>query len=300
MVAVVGFAMWKTRAREMGNNTIAPAEAVSEPVAAPPPTQVEPVAPPAAPRTNRVRTAAPAAPSPAAAPAVGDLMVSANPAGVAAQIDGGTAFMTPFTQSSVAVGTHTVTFSKAGYVSEMRKIEVAAGSKAMVAVTLQPQGAFVTVNSQPAGASVFVDGKEMGATPAKLTLSEGPHAISVRKDGYLPQSATPTLARGQEFLFSPELMAAGATTEIKTVGKFKKMFGGSGQEMGMVEVKSTPKGAEVTVNGQKVPKLAPVSFMLNPGNYEIEVRVDGYRPVKRVVSVQRGDQVRVEEQLVKQ
>jgi len=297
---LVVIALWSTRAREAAPESVAtqPESSTSQPAPAAPASS-------AAPRNNPARTARPkaaaAAPAPVipVAPTTGELMISANPAGTMVQVDDGSAEPGPLTKSGISAGPHTVVFSKAGYATESRKIDVVAGGKALVAVTLQPRGAFVTVASQPAGATIVVDGKESGLTPAKLVLSEGQHSITVRKEGFLPQSAMPTLSRGQEFQYSPELMAAGSTSEIKTVGKFKKMLGSGGQEMGMVEVKTNPKGATVMVNGKAVPKQTPVTFMLNAGNYEIEVKMDGYRSAKRVISLEKGGEMKVEEQLAK-
>ena len=40
------------------------------------------------------------------------------------------------------------------------------------------------MNSDPSGASLIVDGKPQGRTPKTLTLSPGPHKITVKKPGY--------------------------------------------------------------------------------------------------------------------
>ncbi|HVP42732.1 MAG TPA: PEGA domain-containing protein [Terriglobales bacterium] len=302
LLVVMLIALWNTRDRNAGPGTAATKEPTSpkeETVLSTTPAEPSPARTnPATPAKRRTVGAAPA-PSLPAAPATGELVISVEPAGTLVQIDDGASEPGPLSKTGVPAGSHTVIFSKPGYVSESRKVDVAAGGKALVAASLQPRGAFVTVASQPAGATILVDGKESGLTPAKLVLSEGQHNITVRKEGYLPQSAMPTLARGQEFKYSPELMTAGSTTEVKTVGKFKKIFGSNDREMGMVEVRTNPKGAAVTVNGQAVPKPAPVTFLLNPGNYEIEVRMDGYRTAKRVISLEKGGQVKVEELLAK-
>ncbi|HYX70774.1 MAG TPA: PEGA domain-containing protein, partial [Terriglobales bacterium] len=290
-------ALWNTKNAAPSVVTPQPTPAAEEtvPSAAPAPgTAVR--ANPTRPARAKTVAAAPGPTAPAA-PTTGELMISVEPAGALVQVDDAAPATGPLSKPDVAAGTHTVIFSKPGYVTESRKIDVTAGGKALIAITLQPRGAFVSVASQPAGATIVVDGRESGLTPARLVLSEGQHNITVRKDGYLPQSAIPTLARGQEFKYAPELLAAGTTAEIKTVGKFKKMFGANGQEMGMVEVKSNPKGATVLVNGNAVPKPTPVTFMLNPGNYEIQVQMTGYRIAKRVITLEKGGQVKVEEEL---
>jgi hypothetical protein len=46
-----------------------------------------------------------------------------------------------------------------------------------------------------------------------------------------------------------------------------------------------------------VDKATPVDFMLNPGNYLIDITMPGYKPVHRVVNVQEGVKIEVNENL---
>jgi len=57
--------------------------------------------------------------------------------------------------------------------------------------------------------------------------------------------------------------------------------------------------AEVLVNGQPVKKTTPVDFYLNPGAYELTLTMPGYKPVKKLVDVQKGGKVTVDETLAK-
>jgi hypothetical protein len=67
--------------------------------------------------------------------------------------------------------------------------------------------------------------------------------------------------------------------------------------MGAVNVKTQPKGAQVAVNNRILDKFAPVDFFLNPGTYVIDITLSGYKPVHRVVEVQKGGKVAVEESM---
>src|SRR5258708_37698081 len=87
--------------------------------------------------------------------------------------------------------------------------------------------------------------------------------------------------------------------DINTTGKFKKMFGGKGGDagMGIVSVKTQPKGAQVAVNQHLIEKTTPVEFLLDPGNYIIDITLSGYAPLHKVITVNRSDKVAVDESL---
>lgn len=242
-----------------------------------------------------------AAPAPKQVIVPGELVVNSNPAGAQFQIDGQSnpAWITPYIIPGLSPGQHTVTITRPGYVSEARSFEVASGSKSSVSFTLAPVGAFVTISSEPAGANVFIDGKATGhVTPTQITGEKGSHTILIRKEGYLDETTTAEFVAGQAFKFAPVLKALGMTSDIKTVGKFGKLFGGDkGAGMARVSVKTQPKGAQITVNRRMVDKPAPVDFLLNPGNYMIDITLSGYKPVHRVVTLERNGKIEVNENM---
>src|SRR2546427_11028061 len=87
-------------------------------------------------------------------------------------------------------------------------------------------------------------------TPYQITLEKGTHTILVRKAGYLDETTSVTGVLGQTTHYSATLRALGNVDQIKTVGKFKKLFGGKVTDpgMGKISVRTTPKGAQIAVN----------------------------------------------------
>ena len=61
----------------------------------------------------------------------------------------------------------------------------------------------------PPGAAISIDGKPMGESPleAPLAVGEGPHKLSVRKEGYVGYDATVEVVRGQVLFNSVELVS---------------------------------------------------------------------------------------------
>jgi hypothetical protein len=238
--------------------------------------------------------------APVAAPVTGGLSVDSSPQGAEVQIDGRheAGWVTPFTTAGLVVGGHTVSLSKPGYTAASRTAQVAAGQNAVLTVQLAELAAAISVNSEPAGAAITVDGKDTGkVTPAQIIVAKGSHSILVRKPGYLDASGALETAPGQTAQFSPTLKLTGNTENIKTVGKLGGLFGGAQENSGRVSVRTNPKGAQVSVNGQPVKKTTPVDFYLNPGSYELSLTLAGYKPVKKIIDVEKGGKLTLDETL---
>jgi len=282
---------------------VAPVQpAASEPQAQALPEEPAPKAAPVAARgkKDKGRKAVPAAHT--AVATTGDLSVDSTPEGAQLQIDGrgDAGWITPFSLSGLAAGTHTVIVSKSGYGQESHTVEVTAGNKASLSIHLVALNATMSVSSDPAGASIFVDGKDSGrVTPAQVVIEKGTHTILVRKAGYLDETTSASGAPGQTFHFAPTLRALGNADEIKTVGKFKKFFGGNSAQAGMgkVSVRTNPKGAQIAVNRRMLDKGSPVEFLLNPGNYVIDITATGYKPLQKVITVEKDGAVTIDETL---
>ena len=261
----------------------------------------EPVSGPPSGAVRTAKTKQPVVAAPVETPvATGGLSLDSSPQGAEVQIDGRhePGWVTPFTVTGLTVGGHTVSFSKAGHTGVSRTAQVAAGQNAVLAVQMAELAATISVSSEPAGASVLLDGKDTGkVTPAQIVVAKGSHKVVVRKQGYLEASGTLETVPGQPAQFSPTLKLTGSTENIKTVGKFGGIFGGAQENSGRVAVRSNPKGAQVTVNGQPVKKTTPVEFFLNPGSYEITLSLTGYKPVKKVVDVEKGGKLTLDETL---
>ena len=253
-------------------------------------------APPVRGKNARKKVAAPVA----AVVVPGQLAIDSTPQGAQVQIDGkiDPSWITPFTLSGLGAGQHSVTVSKAGYSSDTRTVDVASGSKAFVAARLTQLVATLAVSSTPAGANIYIDGKNSGkVTPAQVPVDQGQHVILVRKSGFIDETTSAQLTLGQTTNYSPTLRALGNVDDIKTVGKMKmKLFGGKeSQGMGTISVKTQPKGAQVAVNQHMLEKDSPVDFMLDPGNYIVDITMSGYAPIHKVITVDKGGKAVIDE-----
>jgi serine/threonine protein kinase len=236
---------------------------------------------------------------PAAVPALGELSVNSDPAGATFQVDGRSdgSFVTPLTVSQLAPGRHVVTFSKPGYQSQSLATEVVAGSRSTVMTRLSAQGGTVSISSTPTGANIAIDGHDSGkTTPAQFIVGNGQHTVTLKLPGYLEANTPVSIADGQNHSISPDLIPMGRTVDIKTTKKFG--LGGRGdKDMGKVNVRTNPSGATVLVNGQPAPKATPLEFSLNPGGYELTFQLPGYQTQKKIIVVDSGARLLVNQNL---
>ncbi|MFZ3341021.1 MAG: serine/threonine-protein kinase [Terriglobales bacterium] len=316
VILVIAIAMFFHVRTEDDGLTAAPRAVKTESVPPAPATapvqQVAPVEVPAPPVTEaqpnltvrrvprhaaRNRTAPP--PAPVVIP--GMALIDSSPQGVQFELDGKSnpSWVTPFTVTGLAPGKHFLSASKSGYSQEVRSMDVVSGGKTSVVLHLSPVNALVVVSSTPAGADITLDGKATHkVTPAQFAVEKGAHTVVLKKQDYLDETATADLGPGQNFQYAPKLRALGDSDAIRSVGRFKKLFGGESTEgMGTVSIHTKPKGAQVVINQRIMDKMSPMEVMMGPGNYVIDITLTGFKPVHKVINVEKDGKVVIDETL---
>jgi serine/threonine protein kinase len=324
LILVVAIAIWFHVRSEDDGSTAAPrpakaaASTTAQPaVQTPVARQTEKPASPVAPAVEAqpsltVRQVEPRAPknsrrasAPAPVVTLGEALIDSSPEGAQFQVDGKSdpTWVTPFAVASLSPGKHIISVSKSGYSSEIRSVEVTAGGTSSQTLRLAPVNGLVVVASTPPGAAVVLDGKPTGrVTPAQFAVEKGSHTVLLRKQGYLDETVTADLGAGQNFQYSPALRALGNAEDIRTVGKFK-LFGRGGDSaagMGVISIHTQPKGAQIAINQRVLDKLSPVDIMLGPGNYVVDVTLTDFKAIHKVVSVDKGGKVAIDEILERQ
>jgi hypothetical protein len=254
-----------------------------------------PVAQPGVP--SKARNARRKAVAPAIIP--GQLAIDSTPQGAQVQVDGSTDpnWVTPFAMTNLQPGQHSITVSKAGYSTDSRTMNVTSGNRATTVVHLAKLMATLVVKSDPPGANIYVDGRDMGTkTPGQISVDKGQHVVLVRILGYIDETMNAQFALGQTFNFSPTLRPLGNTDNLKTVGKMSKLFGGKGQAgQGTLSIRTQPKGAQIAINQHLLERGSPADVLLDPGNYVIDLTLTGHAPVHRIITVDKGGKVVVDE-----
>ena len=234
-----------------------------------------------------------------------ELDITSKPDAARVDVDGQSdpAWVTPFKAQHLAAGIHNVVFSKDGYISQTRAVEVVAGKNAAVAAELTPSSK-VVVGSNPQGASIWVDGKDSGmVTPSQIALEKGVHQVTVRQPGYREAFWEGNLTQGQTVNFSPVLLSLNQQSEKGSSPNFLNRFMGADtipDGKGLVHIRTVPEGATIIIDGHVAPKKTNARWPADAGVYSIDLQMAGYKPVHRNIQVQRGKIKNIDEILEKQ
>ncbi len=234
-----------------------------------------------------------------------ELNLTSQPDGAKVEVDGQTRpdWVTPLKVAHLEAGTHTVVFSKEGYVPQTRTLESLAGKSVGLSVELSPAAKMV-ITSNPPGANIWVDGRDSGmVTPSQLTLVKGLHEITVRTAGYREGFWEGNLTQGQTINFSPVLLSLDQHSDKGSSPTFLNHLLGADtipEGKGLVHIRTVPEGATIVVDGRVAPKKSNARWPADPGVYSVDLRMKGYKTVHRNIQVQRGKIKNIDEILEKQ
>ena len=123
------------------------------------------------------------------------------------------------------------------------------------------------ISSRPDQADVSIDGKRVGEkTTAQLKLTPGYHLIRVEKAGSGVAEQSVVIEADQINIFEFPLHAGDPVR-------------------GTLEVKTTPPGAAIVINGRDPRGASPSELELPPGIYGVRLSLDGYQTAEREVTI---------------
>ena len=125
----------------------------------------------------------------------------------------------------------------------------------------------LAVQSRPVGARVSVDGKERGVTPITIALPSGAHVLEVQVGKAEPRVIPLTIQAGIQTAQYIELQGV--------------------QSTGTLEIKSTPAGARVVVDGQPRGTTPATIRDLSAGDHTVVLEAGG-RKVTQAVKIDPG------------
>ncbi len=173
--------------------------------------------------------------------------------------------VTPLSEVEVAAGSKQLLI-KADYYEEFKtQIEIEGMDIVQTLnVALIPGWVEIQVETLPPGARVFVDDTPKGESPLSLKLSVGTHELTVSADGYKTWKEQLVLQRDQ-----PRMLD---TIRLQPAD-------------GILTIKTTPSGANVTVGGTFVGQT-PIEIPLQPDSkHDLLISKAGYNKIERTVTV---------------
>jgi len=207
----------------------------------------------------------------------GVLHVQTDPAGAEVSVNGIMRGRSPIRIDGVPKGHTTVRLHLDGYADEVRELKISSGDEQTLSLALVGNPGTINLSSVPKGARIYVNGQFIGNSPQYLSKQPpGTYVIRAELEGYGTVERTVTLHNGESM--SEELRLSNA--------------------MGRLEVRSSPAGAQVVLDGRIVgttvgPRDEEFSDVLSidnvsEGEHALLVRMDGYAESIRHPKIQVG------------
>jgi len=192
----------------------------------------------------------------------GKLKVVSDPFEARVLVDGVGKGFTPIVISEIKVGYHDITIQLSGFSDYKQSILINSKTIEELNISLKKL-ATVVINSDPPGATIVVDGLKHDSTPKSIQIPDGEHTIALLKKGYYHSEASIKVEPGEKL-----------TRKIKL-----------DPWAGTLIVNTSPKGAEVIIDGTKKGITPITGTQLLTGEYEIVLRKTGYLPESSQVCI---------------
>jgi len=188
---------------------------------------------------------------------------------------------TPCSFNNLNPARYSLEVQKEGYQSVQTALQVKSGDVQDQKIKLESLAKGIFISSQPPGADVFINGaKQSGQTPLTLPLAPGQYNLVLRLPGYEAYAGNIQVKDNVQ-------------TQLNDVPLKEK----SATRVAWAQVNSTPKGAEIIIDGNSTGQFTPARVQLPTGIHNIVLRLNGYQQAKRTVQASEGGTVPIEETL---
>jgi hypothetical protein len=187
---------------------------------------------------------------------------------------------TPCSFNNLNPARYSLEVQKEGYQSVQTALQVKSSDVQDQKIKLESLAKGIYVTSQPPGADVFINGaKQSGQTPLTLPLAPGQYNLVLRLQGYEAYAGNIQVKDNSQTQLDATLVEKSAT------------------RVAWAQVNSTPKGAEIIIDGNSTGQFTPARVQMPTGIHNIVLRLNGYQQAKRTVQASEGGTVPIEETL---
>ena len=195
-------------------------------------------------------------------PVVTRLTIHSRPEKASVSIRGRELGETPV-KIKVKPGVYLVKLSMEGYKTSWQKVEMKLGDRQELTFPLEKETAAVMITSSPDAAAVNFQGKNLGITPVVIKdLQYGSYTAELTRHGFNPQTVSWKIDSPL-----PQLIKCSMDSNL-----------------GTLIINSKPSNAEVFMDGRSIGRT-PYRDQVEEGKHEIELRRNGYIPLKKTVHV---------------
>lgn len=208
----------------------------------------------------------------------GVVNVKSEPQGALVIVNGVERGRTPVSLTDIPKGRTTVKLRLDGYKDVSEGITIKAGDVLSLNYTLEGLPGTLALSSVPAGARFYVNGEPRGQGPLVLAdVKPGVYEVRAELEGFLPETRKVGMDNG-----------TARSEEFRLVGN-----------MGSLEVRSSPAGAQIVLDGRNVGITQPYSedsefsrYLHIPnvadGEHTLVIRREGYGEVTRHPLIKSG------------
>jgi hypothetical protein len=211
-------------------------------------------------------------------PAFGSIFISSTPeSGAAVTIDDvSTGKVTPCTVEKIKSGNHLISLRREGYAPIKKPITVNDGQKVSIDVAMSPLFGEVKINSSPE-ADIYIDNSNVATGTYTGRLNAGIYTIEARKPKHTSDIQKIQIATG----------------ETKTISLAPL------QQLGNLEIESSPIDANITLNGINKGTTPTTLRNLLIGDYQITLSLPNYAKISKTITIVEGKTTNVNETLSK-
>jgi hypothetical protein len=178
---------------------------------------------------------------------------------------------TPCSFNNLNPARYSLEVQKDGYQPVQTALQVKSGDAQDQKIKLESLAKGIYISSQPPGADVFINGaKQSGQTPVTLPLAPGQYNLVLRLQGYEPYAGGIQVKDNIQTQLNVPMSQKSAT------------------HVAWAQVSSTPKGAEIFVDGNSTGQYTPARVQVPTGVHTITVHLNGFQFVKRTFQASEG------------
>lgn len=210
----------------------------------------------------------------------GSLEIDSQPPGAEVILKDQKIGLTPLKLPKVLAGEQEILIRKENYLPVSQKIQLlpSTAQSHRFVLTNGKEVGYLSLQSAPAGAQLKIDGQSQGPSPLmRLPLPAGFHQLEVSLPGYKTQTQSLFLEAGQDLPVETTLLS------LKPA-------------KGAVHIAGEFTGAEVWIDQKKRGKL-PLTLSLPPGEYQVEIKKQGYQTWQNSLQIQSENTLELQPQL---
>jgi len=171
-------------------------------------------------------------------------------------------------------GDYSLSASASGYIDLNHKFIIDQSDHSQIKLTMEKKPGHLDITSKPIGSQIFINTELIGTTPFNIrSLGSGSYEINLKAPRYKTETVT---------------------MEIEGLDIQQNLYVDLKPDWGFIELRSSPKGADIKINGETVGKTPLLAPILSTGEL-VSISFPGYKPWSKKLSINAGETKKLSE-----